>query len=449
MGKSWCFFLVGILVLSSVCALSSTLKPSYEEQETVIVAIKGVLLEPLSSSQVQFRKGHVAIALEYGVRRVGNEYYVWFISPSSVGNYTLSLQNVLTSVNGVEKRVTFEQNYSVSSTLASYYVKPGALVTTGSFDVQVVVQGDDALSLPISFPYQHTEILGAGSNFVSFDLGGVEQSIITNLSMGIYSIPLQIIIPQSSEGASNETMNETMNETSGNGTIMNSTALNQTGNGSLSGEGVVQQRVFIRPDRLFLSRSPTYFYVLNNGSEKARTLQIIYNERLFRLTPSEVFDLLPGEEKQLQLEYIGGGSLDTNISLFSNESFVLIPVAINLSDEDVNESTFFDGENAGGGNASVVKKSKKKCAEIAGGRVCATTESCSGTSIEASDGLCCTASCVVTKTEESSKTWIGYLIAGILLLIILIVIVKYRKTGAGTRNQAFASRVAGAERALP
>ena len=76
-----------------------------------------------------------------------------------------------------------------------------------------------------------------------------------------------------------------------------------------------------------------------------------------------------------------------------------------------------------------------KCSEIPG-TICSagSGEICEGTEISTSDGLCCTGICV-NKGSPTGRRWIGYLIAGIVILIILLIFVKYKNTGSKTKGK--------------
>ena len=74
---------------------------------------------------------------------------------------------------------------------------------------------------------------------------------------------------------------------------------------------------------------------------------------------------------------------------------------------------------------SNLSKSNYKCEEL-GGKICSEKEACSEQYKESADGKCCLEKCI--KIKENSKAWIGYLIAGIVLLSLIYLYMKYKGT---------------------
>ena len=90
-----------------------------------------------------------------------------------------------------------------------------------------------------------------------------------------------------------------------------------------------------------------------------------------------------------------------------------MPIQLSLG-EDVNLSS----ENVSG-------EFKYYCSEL-GGKQCNAGETCSGQSKETLDGRCCLANCLVVQ-DDTTSSWIGYLLAIVALGIVAYVWIKYKK----------------------
>ena len=130
------------LSISSVTAISTDLKSSYEKGETIIIEIKGNILEPITNSQIEFLRGHVAIPLEYESKKLSGKYYLWAIAPQQENNYTLLIKDITTTVAGRTEKIDFVQNFSVSQNSTDYFVKPGIVLAQKDFSIDIYLNED-------------------------------------------------------------------------------------------------------------------------------------------------------------------------------------------------------------------------------------------------------------------------------------------------------------------
>ena len=114
-----------LFLISSVSAISTDMKEIYNQGETLIVEILGNILQPIDKEDVEIFRGHVQVPIDYDVKRVGDNYYFYGIAPLDENNYTLKINDILTTVNGVEQRIDFEQNFTTSNEISPYSIKPG------------------------------------------------------------------------------------------------------------------------------------------------------------------------------------------------------------------------------------------------------------------------------------------------------------------------------------
>ena len=80
--------LAGLLFLlflfPSAHALSLDLDSVYDQSETIVAEIQGVVLQPISPSQVTFTRGHVETVVTHDVQRLGDSYFIYFILKTNV-----------------------------------------------------------------------------------------------------------------------------------------------------------------------------------------------------------------------------------------------------------------------------------------------------------------------------------------------------------------------------
>jgi len=67
------------------------------------------------------------------------------------------------------------------------------------------------------------------------------------------------------------------------------------------------------------------------------------------------------------------------------------------------------------------------CAELAG-KICASEEVCSGSEQNSQEGICCIGECgKASNSGEGGYAWLGYLLGGICVLVLIFIFLKYRK----------------------
>ena len=148
-----------------------------------------------------------------------------------------------------------------------------------------------------------------------------------------------------------------------------------------------------------------------------------YDRNIFSIEPDARFNFRENEPFYYNLtvkNYPDNESLSETIYLRSgNDSYPLyFEVIFTEKSEDV--STTY--ENSDG---SVLTGAR--CSEIPG-VVCSASEICSSTAVSSLDGPCCTTICQQKKSSGGSSVW-GYVLFGILILILVAVWFWYKNKG--------------------
>ena len=207
MKKIICFLVFTILVSSFCSAISTDIKESYLQGETVISAISGNILEPITAEKVEFRRGHVLVPFDYDLSKIGDKYYIWFITPENQMNYTLIIKNITTTLSGKVQQISYEKNFTISGNLNDYSIKPGFISTESDFDIKVQLNEDNDKAINVNFLEESEIILKPGENILKFSISGINETRVFNITIGKYNLPAQIRVNRTTEimPAENET----------------------------------------------------------------------------------------------------------------------------------------------------------------------------------------------------------------------------------------------------
>ena len=116
-----------------------------------------------------------------------------------------------------------------------------------------------------------------------------------------------------------------------------------------------------------------------------------------------------------------------------------LPVNISLTENEHEVTTTYLEEG-------FTESSLYYCSEL-NGIQCSAGEICSGEISISLEGACCIGGCK-KESSDFGFSWIGYLIGGIVIIILLIVWVKYKKVKVN-KNEVMSRRISSAEKNLP
>lgn len=182
------------------------------------------------------------------------------------------------------------------------------------------------------------------------------------------------------------------------------------------------------------------FGIINTGERLIEDVFIDYNRDRFVIEPAGGFSLEPNESAQfnLILSDASGGPIRGAAVAYAGDvsEYLLFEIDFTTNEEEVSTEYSRSGS---------VESTGYYCSELSGS-LCTADESCSGEEVDSIGGVCCVGVC--EKQSSTSKAWIGYLIAAILILILLIVYVRYKKAGQKPKI-ATERRFGEAEKKLP
>lgn len=423
-------FIVAVLILfQTVGAVSSNLHDSYQPRETAIGKLTGTILQPISAGQVRLMRNNVQISFDYGIQKLGSDYYIWFVAPATVNNYSLIIEDVVTVVNGQTTVQDYRKDFSVIGEVVAYNVRPGIILSSQNFELVSNVYSDENQNIEVSFPSLRQIALNAGQNTVEFSIETIQGTQMISIQFGDYVVPAYLIGSSqniSQNGSSNNNSSENSQNSSQNSTTNSTNQSNQSENSinrTEDGEIKFKFNPELIVSKVLIGETTKYqFTILNDGEREIKNLFFDYDDRVFDISPKE-FTISPGRSEEFELQ-LRNASRNERIreviiaSLEGRSEFMIISVDFTLEEEEAKTDYI---ENKSGAITGFY------CSEL-NGNSCKSAEICTGNNVLSLDGSCCVGGVCQAAENNSSYSWVGYLIAGIIVLVLVIVYRKYRKT---------------------
>lgn len=410
--------LMSMFTIGSCSAVTSTLKDNYSPKETMVFQVYGNILEPISMEQVEFKRVNVNVPLQYGMEVIGGKYFIWAIAPENPGNYTFRIKDVTSTVNGKAEESDFEKQFSVSGEMKQYYITPGVISTGEDFEIKAFVNGDEKIQVSVGSPINQAVVLEPGENKLKFGIESFSGTQFTSLNIGEYSVPAYI---------------------KGKGSVPSN---------STEEEIILPIRILVIPSQIesivYRGNAPGgyQFFIRNTGTESAENAYLDYDRRLISITPDEKISVKPNATAfyNISIKSNVNRSIATTIYFRSGSYSAPLLVNINFTDDASKAATTYTNVPS-----SSDGKTSYKCFELMG-TICTADQTCTGTVISSSDGNCCKGACVVQNNDsEGGYAWIGYLIAGIVILGGVYLWIRFKKTKTDG-NSIFQKNVSLAEK---
>ena len=376
----WCIdFLILILTLIPfVSSISTTILPNYQPGETMIIEIQGNLLEPIAHSDIIFKRSHVAIAVDYDVKKILDKYYIYAQVPITPNNYTLFINNIKTTINGNAETINYNKTFKVSGNITDYSINPGFIVTNSDFFIIIKSNLDQQTIINTNFPDEGAITLNPGTNTLKFSIIQMPKGIYSAV-FGKYTIPINIIGQQINQSTDKLTVSpKLIRETLKQGKQKNYT-----------------------------------FSITNEGQKMSENIYFSYSKEIFEITPQLITEITPNGSANITISL-----KKLNKPIFEN---ILIAKDNEVLENITFEISFTDNENITQNNSNT----KYYCSEL-GGKFCSTLETCSGETVQSLDGSCCVGVCAIEESESSN--WISYVLVLSILIVIIIIYMRYKKT---------------------
>ncbi|MEK6850436.1 MAG: hypothetical protein AABX85_02595 [Nanoarchaeota archaeon] len=389
-----CLVIFGILFMNFGLSISSDAKQIYLPGETAIIKIDGNILDPLLPTQVEFKKNNVRMPFPYDLKKLGDNYYLWFIPSLNAeqANYTFIIHDVTTSVLDSIQEIDFVQPFSILGNISDYSIEPGFTFAKEDFSVILKSNADKNFDVDIDFPNKYNLTIKPGDNSITFSIKNFSSTGLFSIKIGKYNFLAYVIKNQSTVTKKNNSLD------------ISPEMINDIG---------------LIGDKKILYR----FIVKNIGGNTVSDIYLDYDSNFFLIIPSKKITLLTEQSMQynITLKSSTKGNISTIIYIKSDKNNISysFPVEI-IFVKNITEINYaiFNGTTNN-------QSSLRSCDELLGD-ICLINEKCSGIIEPSTEGLCCKGLCTSTQDKPSSA-WIGYLIAAIVLLGLLFLYFKYKK----------------------
>ena len=407
------FILVLMLAMHLASAITTDMKSEYSQSETAIVKIQGSLTSTIDNNQIEFKKGTLRIPFQFDVVNLEGTYYIWFVTPNNPGNYTLLVHDISTQEQ--QQLFTYYQNFSIGENKSDYTITPGALVSAGNYTLDIFLNADNSMSITSDFPETENINLIPGDNQISFT--SYNNSGVYLMDIGSYSIPVYITSNNSLVYNNSIDYNSTNQSSQYNQTnTYNSTYENtsQTYGRAISIDIPALSKI------AYYGSSPSYsFTIQNNWPVEVNEINFTYPSDIITLTALPT-SIAGNGSYQFNLSFVNplNNTVRTTLRITSSGGNLTIPISIDITKNAsnlINAYTLPAKDNS--------SSSSFWCSELSG-QLCPSGSLCSGTNVSAHDGICCIGTC--SSTQGSSSSWIGWFIAGLVILVIAYFWHKYK-----------------------
>lgn len=134
-------FLIAFLIfllLPLVYAVELDMKDNFSQGETMIAKLSGNFITPPTKNNIFFYQEHVRIPMDYGIEKIDKEYYIYAsLSGKKEGNYSISIENVQYMKGAETLSDNIVKNFSITNTTADFSLKPGVIVSSGEFSLEI------------------------------------------------------------------------------------------------------------------------------------------------------------------------------------------------------------------------------------------------------------------------------------------------------------------------
>jgi len=398
-------------LISSAEITLLNLNENLSQGETLIAKVSGNFIDIITNQNIFFYKGQILdqnfrVSMEHSVEKIGDDFYIYALTSGKTSDYySISVENVqyMKGTEVVSDKII--KNFSITNELAHFSLKPGFVVASGDFSVEVQNLKENEITITAD-----TMINNSGVRKIFVSDSSTQNSIVLK-SGEIKKINFQL-----SEGSPALQNIELSSE---NFTYHFPVYL------STSSGVVVHEEAFrIEPSDLSLtldtnSTTKKSVRIYNTGDKAIKDISLSLSSSLspyiilsktkietLEAKTNVVIELALLSKKEIAVEgtlKAVSGSLNATLDLSVNFSKTITP-ATNITSQSV-----------------------KTCAELGGVLYETRTQKCSGQTNSTKDGWCCFGT--TSKLEEDST---GKIIAIVIVLIIIVGIVwfyfaKFRK----------------------
>jgi hypothetical protein len=390
--KKFFLLLFFLTILPSILAVEFEMNEVFNQGETIIARVSGTFLNPITSENIFFYRGHVQIPIGYGVSKLGEDYYIYALtSGKSADNYSISIENVQYMKGSEIVSDKIIKNFSISNQIADFSVSKGFVATSEDFYLEVQNLQDKELTISID-----TTLENSTKGILISSSKSTESSISLN-SGETKKINFQI------EGAQNPI--QTIELKTENLTYKIPVYI------FASFEEIQTGPFGFDPSVLSISvptnsKEEIAIYFFNSEDVEMKDVLLLLSGSLnssVTLSESSIKNLASNSGIQIELSFFSKTEkkVEGTISALYNNKTISSLISVN----------FVGNYTAKNETPSITERT---CSQM-NGTICNSNQECNVKTIYAEDNVCCTGICESTDSSGSTGT-----IVGIILLIIII-----------------------------
>ena len=148
--KKLVFLLLILLIFPIISAIEFDVKEEFSQGETLIAKVSGNFLIPLQRENVFFYREHVRIPVEYDIKKINNDYYIYaLLLGKDSRNYSIALENIRYMQIGEVSEEDVVKNFTINNQTADFSVNPG-FVSGGEFSLAVQNLKDKQITINVN-----------------------------------------------------------------------------------------------------------------------------------------------------------------------------------------------------------------------------------------------------------------------------------------------------------
>ncbi len=147
--KLFAFLFLFFLIFPTILAIEFEISEEFAQGETLMARVSGNFLQPLQKSNVVFYRAHVQIPLEYNLREINDEYYIYaLLAGKEQNNYSIALENIKYMKGSEISEEDIKRNFTINNQTADFSVNPG-FANTNEFSIEVQNLQDREITIEI------------------------------------------------------------------------------------------------------------------------------------------------------------------------------------------------------------------------------------------------------------------------------------------------------------
>ncbi len=385
------------------------LNENLSQSETLVAKVSGNFLDVIADENIFFYRGQILdrnfqVSMEHNVQKIGDDYYIYALtSGKTPENYSITIENVRYMKGADISTDKIIKNFSITNEIAAFSVKPGFVLASGDFFVEVQNLKENEITLEAD-----TIINNSGVRKIFVSGSSLTQDSITLKSGEIKKINFKL-----GEGSPS-----LQNIELSSGTFVYHLPVYIS---TSSGVSVVEESFRIEPSVLTFnleanSTTKKTIRIYNTGDKELKDVILSLSTSLGPYVTLSKTKVDLDAKSNVQVELSLSSKIETEVTGTLNAK------SGNLTTSSEISLNFYKTTISSNGTVSAVKT----CAELNGTLYNTETQKCTN-NIDAKDGWCCLGTITVIEGNSTNQIIAAVIIGVIIIGLVWFYFAKYRK----------------------